>query len=436
MMKVFKSLFVLMLLSVLLSVHVSGAEVCEKYKGVKKVWWDGVELKGGQIGRLSIVNDTPLFKLDGEKKVFSKTLKAGEGYRIYAFKPGMLSVGGGFFVDRDNKVKYETPSRAKLTAAMCVHNPHLLEPKPTPQEPVIKDESIELRELTSNEIMNGSETLIYHGRRNYSTWYVLDPNANTFRLIKAHPELYHSSIPFTTVKNDKYIYSASANGPNDHYNLFIHSINEPSERIDVGEIEYFTINNKNLFTLEIGQDSQGYYQVSLFKYNLKGQNKELLSNKIKLSGGGPFVLQADDNFFYYLAHDSVIRVDLKTLEESKIPGISFKEQAFVDLHEKYIVVTEFTSFEKPAPTKIYNYEGKLLYSLNVNPLLNVIHEYENQLYYFNWKNYTIFKLNEKGEAEIVHELKKGQEFLGFNKGSLYTISYTLDDNKVYRYDLK
>jgi hypothetical protein len=82
---------------------------------LRKVWWDGVELKVGQIGRLTVLEDTPLFKLEGDKKVYVRTLKKGEFYRIYAFKPGMLSVGGGLYVDRDEKVKYETPSKYKLS---------------------------------------------------------------------------------------------------------------------------------------------------------------------------------------------------------------------------------------------------------------------------------------------------------------------------------
>lgn len=78
------------------------------------VWWDGAELKPGQIGRLTVLKDTKLYKLEGENETFSRMLKAGEKYRIYAFKPGRLSVGGGYYVDRDSKVKYETPSKAKL----------------------------------------------------------------------------------------------------------------------------------------------------------------------------------------------------------------------------------------------------------------------------------------------------------------------------------
>ncbi|GLH64221.1 hypothetical protein [Parageobacillus sp. G301] len=78
------------------------------------VYWDGVELKPGQIGRLTVLKQTPLYKLEGSKKVFVRNLNPGQKFRIYAFKPGMLSMGGGYYVDRDNRVKYETPSKVKL----------------------------------------------------------------------------------------------------------------------------------------------------------------------------------------------------------------------------------------------------------------------------------------------------------------------------------
>lgn len=79
-----------------------------------KVIWEGMELRPGQIGKVHIKVDTPLYKINGNKKIFSRTLKKGEDYRIYAFKPGMLDLGGGFFVNRDAKVEYITPSKAKI----------------------------------------------------------------------------------------------------------------------------------------------------------------------------------------------------------------------------------------------------------------------------------------------------------------------------------
>lgn len=81
-----------------------------------KVMWDGAELKKGQIGRLTVLKNTELYKWDGSKKTPSRTLKAGENYRIYTFLPGKLGLGGGYYIDRNNKVKYETPSKVKLQA--------------------------------------------------------------------------------------------------------------------------------------------------------------------------------------------------------------------------------------------------------------------------------------------------------------------------------
>ncbi|EWG10034.1 hypothetical protein [Cytobacillus firmus] len=113
-MKKFGALLVSLIVFLCLFSSASAADNCQNYKSGSKVWWDGIELKPGQIGRLTIKKDTPLFKLNGEKRTLSRTLKAGEFYRIYAFKPGLLSVGGGYFVERDSRVTYQTPSKTKL----------------------------------------------------------------------------------------------------------------------------------------------------------------------------------------------------------------------------------------------------------------------------------------------------------------------------------
>jgi hypothetical protein len=94
---------------------------CSQYRKDQKIYWDGVEFKYGQIGRLTVLQNTPLYKLDGAKKIFARSLKKGDPvYRIYAFKPGMLNVGGGYYVDRDSRVNYETPSKSKLIAVQCI----------------------------------------------------------------------------------------------------------------------------------------------------------------------------------------------------------------------------------------------------------------------------------------------------------------------------
>jgi uncharacterized protein YkwD len=95
------------------------ADLCKGIGPKTMILWDGAELKVGQIGRMQVLNDTPLYKLDGDRKEISRTLKTGEKYRIYAFKPGKLSVGGGYYVDWDHRIIYETPSKTKLAQAAC-----------------------------------------------------------------------------------------------------------------------------------------------------------------------------------------------------------------------------------------------------------------------------------------------------------------------------
>jgi hypothetical protein len=95
-----------------------------------KVWWDGVELKPGQFGRVTILKETSLFKVEtfpsGEIKVFDpvRRLHPGETYRVYGTKyiqgyTPLYSVGGGYYVLQNTSyngilVNYETPSKAKL----------------------------------------------------------------------------------------------------------------------------------------------------------------------------------------------------------------------------------------------------------------------------------------------------------------------------------
>lgn len=138
---------------------------CDQYKGVTKIWWEGAELKQGQIGKLTVLQNTSLYKLDGDTRTFEKTLIKGQLYRIYAFKPDMLSVGGGFYVDRNEKVKYETPSKAKLDAVYCVHvvNKPSVPPVTLSNVYIFSDDGDYLGLLTSN-IYNSESVFNEYGK--------------------------------------------------------------------------------------------------------------------------------------------------------------------------------------------------------------------------------------------------------------------------------
>ncbi|QFG00418.1 leucine-rich repeat domain-containing protein [Psychrobacillus glaciei] len=112
---------------------------CSKYQGLKKVKWGDHELKIGQIGGVTVLKDTELFKLSGEKRENVRTLKAGEFYRIYSFKQNSFDVGGGYFVTKDNKVKYETPSKALVQAVECYYQ-NSLKSSVNLKEPLLEKE--------------------------------------------------------------------------------------------------------------------------------------------------------------------------------------------------------------------------------------------------------------------------------------------------------
>lgn len=85
----------------------------------KKVMWGKTELKIGQIGKVTILSTTPTYQMNNDKfKQNSRTVKKGDEYRVYSYKGkdgGYYGLGGGLFVKKSNAIKYETPSKSKLS---------------------------------------------------------------------------------------------------------------------------------------------------------------------------------------------------------------------------------------------------------------------------------------------------------------------------------
>lgn len=85
-----------------------------------KVMWGKTELKVGQVGKVTVLSNTSLVKLESDGSLVSiRNLKRGEEFRVYSYKSnhgGLYGVGGGSFVQKSKKVKYETPSKSKLAS--------------------------------------------------------------------------------------------------------------------------------------------------------------------------------------------------------------------------------------------------------------------------------------------------------------------------------
>ncbi|MFO1444369.1 DUF3298 and DUF4163 domain-containing protein [Bacillus sp. Bva_UNVM-123] len=83
------------------------------------VMWGKTELKKGQIGKVTLLQNSQLWKLSEDNKslVEVRKLKQGEEYRVYTYKNqfgGLYGVGGGAFIKKSAAINYQTPAKSKL----------------------------------------------------------------------------------------------------------------------------------------------------------------------------------------------------------------------------------------------------------------------------------------------------------------------------------
>ncbi|WP_197205006.1 hypothetical protein [Cytobacillus firmus] len=104
-----------------------------------KVWWDGTELKKGQIGRVTMLKTGfSIFKLEDGKMVPARYVKKGEVFRVYgiyrddyttnyALGANLFAYRSSHRLDGSNEyfqknLFYETPSKPKLELVKQVNN--------------------------------------------------------------------------------------------------------------------------------------------------------------------------------------------------------------------------------------------------------------------------------------------------------------------------
>ncbi|EWG09925.1 bifunctional metallophosphatase/5'-nucleotidase [Cytobacillus firmus] len=88
-------------------------------KPAPKVYWNGVLMNKGQIGRITVQKPINLWKRTADNKLqFVRVLKPGQVYRVYNYDYnyfGQYGVGSGHYITNvKGYVKYETPSKKKL----------------------------------------------------------------------------------------------------------------------------------------------------------------------------------------------------------------------------------------------------------------------------------------------------------------------------------
>ena len=87
------------------------------------VYWDGIELKKGQIGRVTVLKPINLWKRTENGLQFERLLQEGERFRVYRMDDqygGQYGVGGDYYITKMNDyITYETPSILKRKLLDC-----------------------------------------------------------------------------------------------------------------------------------------------------------------------------------------------------------------------------------------------------------------------------------------------------------------------------
>lgn len=87
------------------------------------VYWDGMELKKGQIGRVTVLKPINLWKRTENGLQFERLLQEGERFRVYRMDDlygGQYGVGGDYYITKvKDHISYETPSILKRKLLDC-----------------------------------------------------------------------------------------------------------------------------------------------------------------------------------------------------------------------------------------------------------------------------------------------------------------------------
>lgn len=90
------------------------------------VYWDGLLMVKGQVGKIKVIKPINLWKRDGDNLVFQRVLKPGEQYRVYRYDNlhgGQYGLGGGLYITKvEGYVDYRTPSKEKLAELENANN--------------------------------------------------------------------------------------------------------------------------------------------------------------------------------------------------------------------------------------------------------------------------------------------------------------------------
>jgi L,D-peptidoglycan transpeptidase YkuD (ErfK/YbiS/YcfS/YnhG family) len=111
--------FLFVLTEVPSTIEATTDDLCESKRSAEKVYWKSTDIKKGQIGRIIALKDTPLYKEENGKAIFSRTMKKGEQLILYRIKPDRYVVPNGKYAKKDGNIKVEMIPSYLLNLSQC-----------------------------------------------------------------------------------------------------------------------------------------------------------------------------------------------------------------------------------------------------------------------------------------------------------------------------
>ncbi|RHW37259.1 hypothetical protein D1B31_15945 [Neobacillus notoginsengisoli] len=323
--------------------------VCTGITPGQKIYWDGGELKPGQIGRVTVISDTTLYKMIGSSLTPEKTLPKGGVYRIYSFKGDLLGVGGGYYVKRDSRITYNTPSKAKLQAVQCANGitppaVPLHGKKPVNLGPMVFNQSTIAAKSGMDSNGNAYMYVILHGTP--SALAVVDLNTN--KVIGVYNLTDSTSAWGLDVDSAGIAWIAGTNrGTLYSYNPISRKLSSHGHVVsgtNDTSIQDIFVNDQYVFGVTA-------YGANVFKYNKLTSKREFILPTQKGKQYAKAVVADNDNKYLYVSSGAtaeLVRWDLSNNAKVSILPEQYKKETYA---EKLKLIDNRFLFAKLYPSK-------------------------------------------------------------------------------------
>ncbi len=348
-----------------------------------KVMWGKTELKVGQLGKATILNDTTLWKIESDnslKKI--RTLKKGEEYRVYNYKAihnGLYGVGGGAFIQKGNGIKYDTPSKGKLKLLEEVNTK-----KPSDKPIILDPMKVATRAIDGNNhvfYVNGDAQA---GQRLIAANKVTGENY----VIPVDHKLLDEGSMYNHVSTKDYIFiNHYENKKRSAYRLTL----QPPYKVEkvLDNIREFVVHDNQIFYFHVYDIDRETHKVNMLVTDLDGNNTEVFAEfeqnifpTFRGQSNSQVVLDYTD---YETGIGSLYHFDLETKELYEIAKTNSNGSGISSYTVNSLVVNEEMGVPNPTIQLFSTTEKLGEFRLN-NERLSGVSQFNGILYVYTLKS--------------------------------------------------